>query len=110
MIENNEKPKEKTNKKTYLILFVIVTIGAVLRYYAIGDEAFWNDEAYTAWAIRECNTKDIMLNWWFFGSITPNKNPLECGPLSEESCPRNLNWSGRTFCTNHMELEWFWER
>ena len=37
----------KKNKKTYLILALIILLGLALRLYNLGEQSFWIDEAYS---------------------------------------------------------------
>lgn len=65
--------------KRYVLLVSIIILGAFLRFYMIGHESFWVDEATTALAIKQYNTKEIFLNLYTTGRILPEHSFLGNG-------------------------------
>ncbi|MBI2654854.1 glycosyltransferase family 39 protein [Candidatus Woesearchaeota archaeon] len=66
-------------KKTLIILISFLLLGSFLRFYQIGTESFWVDEATTALAIKQYNTKEIFLNLYTTGRILPEHSFLGNG-------------------------------
>ena len=60
------------NKKTFfLLLAAIIIAGTFLRFYNLGDESFWLDEAATALTIKNYNVGSIIHNTVSAGQILP---------------------------------------
>ncbi|MBI2559342.1 glycosyltransferase family 39 protein [Candidatus Woesearchaeota archaeon] len=60
------------NKKTLLLLILILFLGAFLRFYNLGSESFWQDESYTALAVKKFSALDIIKNSIAGGQIIPD--------------------------------------
>ena len=60
------------NKKTLLLLILILLLGSFLRFYNLGKESFWQDESYTALAVKKYSAVDIIKNSVDMGQIIPD--------------------------------------
>src|SRR3989344_2234251 len=59
------------NKKTtYLLLALIIVLGAFLRIYGLGDESFWVDESSTAYGVKQTYSY-IIHNINSYATLTP---------------------------------------
>jgi len=51
---------EKNKKKVYLILFLIVILGATLRFYDLSTESLWTDEMVSLIHTQKENYKGLI--------------------------------------------------
>lgn len=63
--------QEKMNKTEVLLLIFIILLGAFLRFYNIGGESFWLDEAATAHAIVSHTTSELLMLETTAGNLYP---------------------------------------
>jgi len=54
-----------------MLLVSIIILGAFLRFFMIGQESFWVDEATTALSIKTYNFNDLVNNFYTKGQILP---------------------------------------
>ena len=59
-------------KGKHKLLVSILIIGAVLRFYMIGNESFWVDEATTALSIEKYDLSELINNIYTRGQILPD--------------------------------------
>lgn len=59
------------NKKTLVLMGLIVLLGVLLRAYNIGKESFWLDEGATAFAMKAYNAREILYNTIVIGNLLP---------------------------------------
>src|SRR3989338_788872 len=59
------------NKKLFLILALILLMGAFLRFHNLGSESFWIDEAATALTLKKYSAAEILSNTVTKGDILP---------------------------------------
>ncbi len=63
------------NRKTFLLLVLIVLLGTFLRFYNLGKESFWLDEGATALAVKKYGALGIIKNVYEEGQILPEYYP-----------------------------------
>ena len=59
------------NRKIICFLFLILILGAFLRFYHLGKESFWLDEGATGLAMKKYSTKQIFTNILDEGQLLP---------------------------------------
>src|SRR3989338_5813092 len=63
------------DRRTLILIIVIILLGAILRIYNIGNESFWIDEGSSAMTVKKYNGLEILKNIYLYGQILPGFYP-----------------------------------